>query len=154
MLDTAEITRTQHRHTAVVHLVIPRDQIQSAMGPAMEEVTATIAAQGIAPVGPFFSHHLRLDPQTFDFEVGVPVSEPVNATGRVVASELPATKVARIIYHGPYEELGTAWQEFDAWITDHGHAPASDLWEVYHSGPEAHGDPAHWRTELVRPLTS
>ena len=152
MLDTPEITQTKLHHTAVVHLTIPRAQIGSAMGPAMDEVTATIAAQGVAPEGPFFSHHLRLDPQTFDFEVGVPVSEPVAPTGRVTASILPAATVARVVYHGPQEELGTAWQEFDAWITDHGHTPAADLWEVYHSGPEAHADPAQWRTELIRPL--
>jgi effector-binding domain-containing protein len=152
MLDTPEITQTRFHHAAVVHLTIPRDQIGSAMGPAIEEVTAAIAAQGVAPEGPFFSHHLRLDTEIFDFEVGVPVSEPVAPTGRVIASSLPAAKVARVVYRGPYEDLGVAWQEFDAWITDHGHTPAADLWEVYLSGPEAHADPAQWRTQLVRPL--
>jgi hypothetical protein len=31
---------------------------------------AAVAAQGIAPAGPWFTHHLRMDPATFDFEIG------------------------------------------------------------------------------------
>ena len=70
------------------------------MGPAIAEVMAAVVAQGLAPAGPVFSHHLRMDPDTFDFEVGVPVKAPVSATGRVNASQLPAATVARTVYHG------------------------------------------------------
>lgn len=61
-------------------------------------------------------------------------------------------RVARTIYRGPYEGLGSAWSEFDAWIAAHGHTPAADLWECYAAGPESSPDPASWRTELDRPL--
>ena len=53
---------------------IPRAEIQKVMGPGYREVMAAVAAQGIAPVGPWFTHHLRMDPDTFDFEIGVPVA--------------------------------------------------------------------------------
>src|SRR5258707_923660 len=90
MIDKPHIVQTEAELTAAIRLTIPRAEIQSVMGPAIAEVMAAIAAQGIAPAGPVFSHHLRMDPDTFDFEVGVPVMAPVSATGRVKASQLPA----------------------------------------------------------------
>ena len=61
-------------------------------------------------------------------------------------------KVVRTVYHGAFEGLGAAWGEFGNWIAANGHTPAEDLWECYVAGPEASPDPAHWRTELNRPL--
>jgi effector-binding domain-containing protein len=152
MIDTPENTETAAQLTAVIHLTIPRGEIQNVMGPAIGEVMATVAAQGITPAGPWFTHHLRMDPANFDFEVGVPVAAPVVAAGRVKPGAWPAAKVARTVYHGPYEDLGAAWGEFDAWIAANGHAPAGDLWECYVAGPESSSDPTNWRTELYRPL--
>jgi effector-binding domain-containing protein len=82
----------------------------------------------------------------------VPVDGPVKAAGRVTPGRLPATTVARTVYRGPYEGLGSAWGQFMAWIAAQGHTPAQDLWEVYAAGPESGPDPAAWRTELNRPL--
>jgi effector-binding domain-containing protein len=114
---------------------------------------AAVAAQGIAPVGPWFTHHLRMDPDTFDFEIGVPVATPVAAAGRVKPGRLPAATVARTVYRGRYEGLPAAWGEFMAWVAAQGHTPAADLWEIYVAGPESSPDPADWRTELNRPIT-
>ena len=37
------------------------------------ELMAAVAAQGVEVAGPLFTHHLRMDPQIFDFELGLPV---------------------------------------------------------------------------------
>jgi len=153
MLDQPWITETSVQLTAAIRLTIPREEIRNVMGPGIAELMAAVAAQGIAPAGPVFSYHLRMDPHTFDFEIGVPVTTPVAAAGRVRPSQLPATTVARTVYRGPYEGLGAAWAEFDAWIVAEAHAPAPNLWECYVTGPAASPDPATWRTELNRPLT-
>ncbi|MDB5796104.1 MAG: transcriptional regulator, effector-binding domain/component [Paucimonas sp.] len=152
MLDQPHITHSAAQATAVIRLTIPRDQIRLTMQPAISELMSTLAAQGIAPAGPRFSHHLRMDPDGFDFEVGVPVATPVSAAGRVQPGQLPATRVARTVYSGPYEKLGEAWGEFIAWIKSEGYVMGEDLWESYVSGPEDGADPMGWRTELNRPL--
>lgn len=152
MIDSPHLTETDDQLAAVIRLTIPRNEIQTVMGPAMEDLMATVAAQGIAPAGPLFSHHLRMDPDVFDFEVGVPVASPVAASGRVQPGQLPAATVARTTYRGPYEGLGETWGQFDAWIAEQGHAPAPNLWECYVAGPESGPDAAGWRTELNRPL--
>lgn len=115
-LDTPRIVDTQGQPAAVIRLTIPRSEIRSVMGPAIGEVIAAVTAQGIGPTGPVFSHHFRLDPRVFDFEVGVLVSGVVAAAGRVKPGELPAATVARTIYRGTYEGLAAAWGEFEAWI--------------------------------------
>ena len=153
MLDKPQIAQTAAQPTAIIRLTIPRAEIRNVMGPGIAELMAAVAAQGIAPAGPWFTHHLRMDPDTFDFEIGVPVAAPVSAVGRVKASQLPAATVARTVYHGAYEGLPSAWGEFIAWITAAGHTPGPDLWECYVAGPESNSDPATWRTELNRPLT-
>ena len=153
MLDTPQIIQTTTQLTAIIPMIVPREEIQSVMGPGIQELLATIAAQGIAPAGPWFTHHLRRPTDTFDFEISIPVAAPVTAAGRVLPGQWPAMKVARTVYHGPYEGLGEAWGEFIEWIEANGHAPAPDLWECYLAGPESSPDPADWRTELNRPLT-
>ncbi len=124
------------------------------MGPAIVDVMSAIAAQGLTSAGSVFSHPLRMDPDTFDFEVGVPVITPVSATGRVKGSQLRAATVARTVYHGSYEVLASAWSEFDAWIISQGHKSAPALWGNYVAGPESNANPATWRTELNLPLSA
>jgi len=152
MLDAPEITRTTEQLAAVIHLTIAREEMRNAMGPAIGELMATIAAQSITAAGPLFSHHLTMPSDRFDFEVGVPIAAPVVAAGRVKPGRLPAARVARTVYHGAYEGLGSAWSEFIDWIAANDLTPGPNLWESYVSGPESSPDPAHWRTELNRPL--
>ncbi len=153
MLDSPRVVRTDEQLTAVIRLTVPRPEIRHVMGPGLAEVRAAVAAQGLTPTGPWFAHHLRMDPEVFDFEIGVPVSAEVAPSGRVRAGRLPSTTVARTVYRGPYEGLPAAWGELMAWIAAEGHTPAPDLWEVYAAGPESGPDPSGWRTELNRPLT-
>lgn len=154
MIDEPQIVQTAAQQTAVVRLTIPRSEIQKVMAPAIGEVLAAVAAENLTPIGPVFSRHFRIDPQVFDFEVGVPVAEPFRASGRVKPSSLPPVRAARTIHRGPYEGLHASWEAFDDWIVANGHIPASHLWERYAKGPESSADPSNWETELVRPLDS
>lgn len=152
MLDQPSITQSAAQPTAVIHLTVPRAEMRKVMGPGRAELMAALEAQGVVATGPWFSHHLKMHPDIFDFEIGVPVAAPVAASGRVRPGQLPATTVARTVYYGAYEGLGSAWSEFMTWIEAQGHTPAADLWECYVAGPESGSDPAGWRTELNRPL--
>ncbi len=142
MLDQPQIVTTEAQLAATIRLIIAREEIRNAMGPGIAELMATVAGQGIPPAGPIFAHHFRMDPDTFDFEIGVPVKALVTEAGRVKPRQLPAATVARTAYHGPYEGLARAWTEFEAWITAQGHTPAPDLWECYVAGQESNSDPA------------
>jgi len=152
MIDEPKIVQSVAQPIAVLRLTVPRTEIQNVMGPGLQELLAAVSAQGRAPTGPWFTHHLRIDPTVFDFEIGVTVDAPVAAAGRIAPSEWPELTMARTTLRGGYENLGPAWGEFDAWITAAGHLSAPDLWERYVAGPESSADPSQWRTELSRPL--
>lgn len=152
MISPPSIIQAETCPTAVIRLTIPRDQIQYVMGPAIQEVMQTLAAQGVTPAGPVFSWHYDMQPDLFDFEVGVPVSGTVSPAGRVYASTMPSGRALRCIYTGPYEGLGAGWGEFMDWIGASGHTMANGLWERYLTGPESSPDPSTWQTELNKPL--
>ncbi len=152
MIDPPQISTTTEHRTAVIRLTVPRAEIRAVMGPAIQEVMAVVRAQRMSLAGPVFSYHHRIDPAVFDLEVGVPVTTAVRGEGRVVPSRLPALRVARTVYRGPYEGLGSAWGEFSAWIDAQPHATRGEMWECYLKGPESNPDPATFETELVKPL--
>ena len=152
MLDSPRVLETVARPVALLHLTVPRAEMMKVMGPGLQELTAAVAAQGASATGPWFTHHLKMDPAVFDFEIGVPVSKPVSPVGRVKPGTWPAARMARTVFCGPYEGLGAAWGEFEKWIKSEGLTSAPDLWERYVKGPESGPDGATYRTELNRPL--
>ncbi len=152
MIETPQITQSLAQRTAFIPLVVPRSEIQTVMGPAIQEVYGAVIGQGLQPAGPWFTHHRCRPGENFDFKVSVPVDSAVTPTGRVQAGERTPRKVARTVYHGGYEGLGEAWGEFLDWIEAQGLQPAEDLWEVYLVGPESGPDDSTYRTELNRPL--
>ena len=154
MISIPQIFQTEAEPAAVIHLTVPRSEMRKVFGPAVGELMAALAEQGVKSSSAVFAHHLKMSPDTFDFDLGVKVATPVKATGRVKPGELPATEVARTIYSGPYEGLPSAWGEFDTWMKANGHEKAENLWELYSVGPQSSPDPANWRTELNRPLKS
>lgn len=152
MIDTPEIVTTAARPVAVIPFDVSHGEMMTAFGPGVGELMAALQAQGVAPAGPVFAHHTRMVPGRFVFELGVPVSSPVRAAGRMTPSLWPAQRAARTIHHGGYEGLPGAWKEFDAWMKGEKHPQAEDLWESYVDGPHSGPDQRRWRTELLRPL--
>ena len=154
MIDSPRITKSSNQQTAAIHITVPRAEIQKVMGPGLQELQKTLETQGVKTAGPWFTHHLKMDPKVFDFEICLPVKAKVAPTGRVKPGSMPGVKVARTVYHGGYEGLAAAWGELNAWIEGQELTMAPDLWEVYLAGPESGSDPAAWRTELNRPVLS
>jgi effector-binding domain-containing protein len=152
MIDTPEIVETKAQLTAVIHLQIPREQMPEEFGPAMNELLSTLAAQGIEPKSAAFAYHFRMPPGRFDFELGFIVEDTVAATGRVKASQLPATKVARTVYHGGYEGLPEAWNSFQKWLKSNELKQDEGLWELYAVGPQSTTKESEYQTQLNRPL--
>ncbi|MBS1937105.1 MAG: GyrI-like domain-containing protein [Bacteroidetes bacterium] len=148
MITTPEAIVTQEITTAVVPLKIPGQDMGKYMDAAIQEVIKTITGQGIAITGPLFSFHKRRPGSTFDFELGFPVAAPIKAEGRVVNSKLPAAKVVRAVYQGPYDDLGKAWGALQQWVREHGHGESGRFWESYLNAPDEVRDPREYRTEL------
>jgi effector-binding domain-containing protein len=152
LIDAPCITNLESTYIASIRFAIPKAQIAEVMGPAIGELYSTAAGQGISPAGPWFTHHFRITPDTFDFEVCLPVSTTIAPQGRVLPGEVLSCKVVRTLYHGMYEHLGDAWEEFMEWISRAGITTGEELWERYLIGPDASVNPEDWTTELNKPI--
>ena len=124
-------------------LTIPRGEMMKTFGPAVAELFSVLAAQGVRPIGAVFAHHLTISPGMFDFELGVVVTAPVKESGRVKPGRLPAARVARTVYNGPYEGLPAAWGEFDQWMKANGHTKAKVLGDLFGRSPMEFPIPQH-----------
>ena len=148
MITKPELINTSEVLSAAIHLTIPGRDMPKYMDPAIQDIIKTLADQGMQPTGPMFSYHYRRPSDTFDFEIGFEVAKPINPVGRVMNSKLPAVKVARAVYEGPYEGLAQAWGELQKWVREMKLAETGRFWERYLTNPEEVKDPKNYRTEL------
>lgn len=148
MITPPKLTTSTEQATASIHLVIPAMEMGRYMDPAIDEIIKVITKQGVSITGPMFSYHHRRPSDTFEFEIGFPVSKAVEEEGRVKNSSLPAVKVARTVYQGPYEQLGKAWGELQSWVRERKLAESGRFYECYLNNPDEVKDPREYRTEL------
>ncbi|MDU0478033.1 GyrI-like domain-containing protein [Staphylococcus chromogenes] len=128
------------------------DATFSALGQA-------IALGKIRPAGPAVCRYVRMnEPQgTCDVEVGFPVPEALPgplAMGSIelVASEIPAARLARSTHLGSYDRLPAAWETMMTTLAEQGYRPAGSCFEVYVTEPTPQADPATMRTDLYCPV--
>jgi len=148
MITTPEVVTTKEVITAAIPLVIPGRDMPKYMDPAIQEIIQVLADQGKHPAGPMFSYHKRRPSDTFDFEIGFPVARAIKPAGRVMNSKLPAERVVRSVYQGPYEGLSQAWPELQKWVRTQKHGEMGRFWERYLTNPAEVTDPEKYRTEL------
>ena len=82
----------------------------------------------------------------------MPVAAPLDGSGRIQASELPAGTVATVTHMGPYDALPQAWSALTEWMEAQGLEPAGAPWEVYMTDPGAEPDQSKWRTDIFFPV--
>jgi effector-binding domain-containing protein len=146
-----EVTMTDvaARPTAVVPATTTWPEFPTLWGTLLDQVWACLRANGIERG----SRNVMLyrDPRDHDdvprvdVEVGVELLRPCPLTGNVVASVLPAGRVAMTVHRGPYPGLAAAHQAVSDWCAANGQRPVGTRWEVY--GPHD-ADPANVWTEV------
>lgn len=148
MITTPEVVTTPEVRAATIHLVIPGMDMPKHMDPAIREILKVLADQDLRPIGPMFSYHHRRPSDTFDFEIGFPLAKAITESGRVKNGKLPAERVVRSVYQGPYEGLAQAWPALQKWVRENGHGETGRFWECYLNNPDEVKDPKDYRTEL------
>lgn len=142
LIDSAEVP------AAIIHLEIPGREMPKYMDPAIVEILQVLGDQGMFPAGPLFSYHHRRPSDTFDFDLGFPVSTAIVEKGRVRNGSLPGGRVVRSVYQGPYEGLSRAWTELQEWVRREGLPESGRFYESYLTNPDEVKDPAAYQTEL------
>jgi effector-binding domain-containing protein len=115
----------------------------------LDEVYACLRQGGIRGDCNVMMYRDLPEPGRMSVEVGVEVSGPFPASGRVRASALPAGPAAMTVHRGPYEELDAAHRAIARWSADQGRELTGQRWEVYGDWYE---DPALLETRIYYAL--
>jgi len=113
---------------------------------------------GVKVTGPgltiFTNSPSKLDSETAEFEVCLPVETPPEPEGEVSVKELPACTVALVEVKGSYDEIPAHYSELLAWLSVEGWEIMGPPREVYIKHPDAHGagDPGEFVTEIQFPI--
>jgi effector-binding domain-containing protein len=107
------------RPTAVVVATTTWAEFPTRWRPMLDEVYRFLAAHPQVHQTGHNVMYYRDDRPTV--EVGVEVDAPFPGAGDVVASELPAGRVARTVHRGAYTGLGRAHDAVAAWCSTTGH---------------------------------
>lgn len=115
---------------------------------------SAVASSGYPPVAPPFAvfHDVIDDESDGDIEICFPVAAPIELSGEVYGSELPAATVATTVHIGPYEEVSPAYHALTEWVQQHGHEFAGPPREVYMNDP-TNLDPSEYVTEVQWPIS-
>jgi effector-binding domain-containing protein len=154
-----EIRQIEPQPILSIRGTIRTEQLGQAMGDRIEALTGYLERIGVQPAGPPFVRYHTFSETETDFELGVPVAEPVEGEGQVAAGELEGGPALSTWHFGPHDKLGDAYARIEAALDEHHREPAGPPREVYHWIDLSNGartddmmDPATWRTELILPV--
>lgn len=121
---------------------------------AYGEMFGLLGEHGVRPAGmPVTIYHdQEFKVEDVDLEVAIPIAEPVESAGRVVAGTLPGGPVAYTLHVGAYDDIGGAYQALADWTQSHGHEMAGPPRECYLVSPGETQNPAEYRTEVIWPI--
>jgi effector-binding domain-containing protein len=90
-----------------------------------------------------------IPPEGIAMEVGVQLTAPCAAHGKVECSSTPAGEVAMVTHWGDYGKLGGAYEALMKWSKETGRKFAGPFWEVYGHWND---DPQQVRTDVFQLL--
>jgi len=146
MKHAVTVRDVEARPTAVVAATTTWREFPALWKPMLDEVWACLRAADIHRGCRNVMLYLDGTPR---IEVGVELTRPCPLTGRVVASSLPAGRVATTVHYGSYAELGAAHAAVVAWCDKENLSRTGVRWEVY--GPHD-PDPTKVWTEVYHQL--
>jgi effector-binding domain-containing protein len=143
-----EIVDVSTATAAVIRDVVATADFAAFFDRSFPTIAAVLSTQGIAIIGPAFALYHGHPTPTADVEAGFVTERAVQPDGDVHVGALPAGRVARLVHHGSYDQLGSTWDQLRTWIERRGLTPGNEFWEVYTTEPSPEMDPADLRTEL------
>jgi len=144
------------QHYAAIPETVTMATISEAVDKAFPELFGWLGENGLQASGPPIIRYLFIDMAAdLQIELGVPVSAPVAASGRIRPGILPAGRYAVVTHVGPYDELASSNAALLAWAATHGVEFDTEgaLWrsrvEHYLTDPSAEPDPAKWEVDVA-----
>lgn len=133
---------------AAVRETVPMDQLRDFYDRAYRRVAEALGRQGLAPAGPALGIYFGRSDEAVDVAAGFPTAAPFVPDGEVREVTLPGGRIAEVVHHGAYDELGRTYRALEEWMHEEGLVPGGLVWEAYLTMPTPGADPAGMMTKL------
>jgi hypothetical protein len=124
-----EVEQVDHpvQHAAFLQGHVAPAEIAAFLGRAFAAVAAAAGARSAQLTGPPFARYTVVR-GGFDIRAGFPVDQVLPAEDGVECALLPGGPALRVLHVGAYEDLGTAYQAAEEWLTAHHMTHRGDPW--------------------------
>jgi effector-binding domain-containing protein len=140
------------RPIASIRVKAKADSISKTLAECFPEIGKQIMKSGGSMAGPPLTRYHAVTADEVDIEVAIPVKTAIKPEGRVLASELPAGKVATTWHIGIYQDLPKTHKRLEEWIAAQKLKSSGGFWEIYWTDPGLEKDPTKWRTQILWPV--
>jgi effector-binding domain-containing protein len=146
------LTSAPRRFVLYRHRIVAEGDLKTVLPDTFRELYECIGAAGVSPGGmPFVVYHEGSQPGVrWEIDICAPVSAPMVAPPCLEYIEMPSCIVISMLHVGPYDTLGDAYGQVEAYITEHGLQKAGPPREFYYSEPDV--APAETRTLIEWPV--
>ena len=137
-----------------ISAVVSLDALVSWWTAAFEELTGTLAANGLRPAGTSGALYAQevFEQAHGEVVVFVPIAEQVTATGRARPVTVPAAEVAVTIHHGAHDDFDRSYGALGRFLAEHDLKVEEPVREYYLVGPRHTEDTSQWQTEIAWPV--
>ena len=146
-----ELKEQAAQPTLMVRATTPVQELPRVLGQAYGAIAQYLGQVGEQPAGPPFVLYHNMDMQALDIEVGFGVARPLPGRGEIQAGEIPAGQFASVLYTGPYDQCGPAYEALTQFVQRSGHAATGASYEFYLNDPQQ-TPPQELQTLIVFPL--
>ena len=151
MESKIELKNLEAKPVLSVRLETPVEKLPGLINDSYRRISDYLTELGETPAdAPFAAYH-RLDVQSLDIELGVPVSKSLPGRDDIKAGETYSGDAVVYLHEGPYTDLKPVYQKLFDWIGENGCTPKGLYYEYYFNSP---GDVAekNLSTRIVIPV--
>jgi effector-binding domain-containing protein len=151
--DAIEIKEVPAQAVLLIREHVRFHDLSDVIGRDLGEVFAHAQASGTGLAGPPFVLYPAMgDDGTGDVEIGIPVEEGAEGSGRIEYEVLPASTMLTYEHRGHYQELGDVHRALWQLVESEGLSVQGAPRELYLNDPEEQASPADWVTEVQLPV--
>jgi len=112
-----------------------QQDLPKLMEKSLREIKEHLAIFEEEPTGPPFAAYYDLNMESFDVEIGFPVSRAFAESGNMKTSFLPGGVVVSCTYAGLYPGISKAYQVLSNWAKENEHETREIVYEIYFNDP-------------------
>jgi effector-binding domain-containing protein len=147
MHTQCEVKEHPDRHILSVRTHAGVQDLPRVLGDVYGRIMAYLGEVNTQPNGHPFVIYYNMDMSNLDIEVGFEVPAGLTGKNDLIPGVIPASKVVSLIYTGPYEECGSAYEALGQWFKENQLEGTGTAIEFYLNDPQV-DPPAQTRIEM------